>query len=592
MSKIPNVTIHRVGCLVVGAGGAGLRAALEAGRSVDTVVISEVFPTRSHTVSAQGGIGASLGNLEEDDWHYHMWDTVKGSDWLGDQDAIEFMCREAPSVVLELEHMGLPFSRLVDGRIFQRRFGGHTYGYGEGAVCRSCAAADRTGHAMLHTLYEECLRQGVSFYNEFYVLELLKAGGQVAGVLAWDMIKGGFHLFHAKAVLMATGGYARIFRTTSNAHICSGDGASLALRAGFPVEDLEFLQFHPTGIYGAGNLITEGVRGEGGILLNVDNERFMERYAPKIKDLASRDVVSRGMAEELRHGKGCGEGKDYLLLKIDQIGADLIMERLPGIWELAEVFAGVDCTKDPIPVVPTAHYSMGGIPTNYYAEVVVPGADGDETVVPGFYAAGEAACASVHGANRLGTNSLLDIMVFGREGGKRMAAYVAAQPDWPDLPPEAGTIGAAEVTRFLEGEGSERLGRVMEEMRRDMEVHCGVFRTQEDLEILRGKLAAHREAYAKVGVADKGKAYNLDLIEALELGHMLDVAQAVCEGALARTESRGGHYRDDFPERDDQNWQKHTLAFREPDGGLRLAYKPVRMQPLTVEPIPPAKRVY
>ena len=592
MSFSDQITIHRVGALVVGAGGAGLRAALEAGRRVDTAVITQVFPTRSHTVSAQGGIGASLGNVEEDNWQYHMFDTVKGSDWLGDQDAIEFMCRMAPEVVIELEHMGLPFSRLEDGRIYQRAFGGHTSRFGEGEVHRSCAAADRTGHAMLHTLFEECLRQGVRFYNEFYMLELVYHQGVVCGVLAWDMVNGGFHLFHAKATLFATGGYARAFRTTSNAHICTGDGLALTMRAGLPGEDLEFVQFHPTGIYGAGNLITEGVRGEGGYLLNCYEDRFMTVCAPHEKDLACRDVVSRGMAEELRGGRGCGPDKDYLLLKIDHIGADKIMERLPGIWELAMVFAGVDCTKEPIPVVPTAHYSMGGIPTDYHAQVVAPGDDGPETVVPGFFAAGEAACASVHGANRLGTNSLLDLMVFGREGGARMADYVESCSAWPELPEQAGARGREEVQRLVDGGGQERLGPLMEELRADMERHCGVFRTEEDLKALEGKLADYRRRYAQVGLEDKGLAFNLDLVEALELGHLLDVCQGICAGALARTESRGGHYRDDYPQRDDQNWHRHTLCYLEPDGSPRLDYKPVRMKPLTAQTIELAERNY
>lgn len=592
MSISTEITVHRHEALVVGAGGAGMRAALEAGRQVDTAVISQVFPTRSHTVSAQGGIGASLGNVEDDSWQYHMYDTVKGSDWLGDQDAIEFMCREAPNVVIELEHMGLPFSRMEDGRIYQRAFGGHTTKFGKGEVHRSCAAADRTGHAMLHTLFEECLKHGVKFYNEFYVVELIVNQGAVVGVLAWDMVKGGFHLFHAKATLFATGGYSRVYRTTSNAHICSGDGVSLALRAGLPAQDMEFLQFHPTGIYGAGNLITEGVRGEGGYLLNCFEDRFMTVCAPSEKDLACRDVVSRGMAEELRADKGCGPDKDYLLLKVDHIGADVIMERLPGIWELAMVFAGVDCTKEPIPVVPTAHYSMGGVPTNRFAQVVAPGPDGSETVVPGFYAAGEAACASVHGANRLGTNSLLDLMVFGREGGKRMGAYCASLEEFPELPENAGAAGVAEVAGFIDGSGPERLGPIMEEMRGDMERHCGVFRLEEDMVILQDKLQAYRKRFKQMSVQDKGMAYNLDLIEALELGHMLDCCHTICTGALARQESRGGHYRDDYPERDDVNWHQHTLSFIEEDGSLRLDYKPVRMQPLTAESIPLAERKY
>lgn len=591
MGLADNITVHRVEALVVGAGGAGLRAALEAGRQVETAVLSQVFPTRSHTVSAQGGIGASLGNVEEDSWQYHMFDTVKGSDWLGDQDAIEFMCREAPNVVIELEHMGLPFSRLDDGRIYQRAFGGHTSKFGKGEVHRSCAAADRTGHAMLHTLFEECLKHGVRFFNEFYTVELLMNDGAVVGVLAWDMVKGGFHIFHAKATLFATGGYARVFRTTSNAHICTGDGVSLAMRAGLPGEDLEFLQFHPTGIFGAGNLITEGVRGEGGYLVNCYDDRFMTVCAPSEKDLACRDVVSRGMAEELRGGRGCGDKKDFLLLKIDHIGADKIMERLPGIWELAMVFAGVDCTKEPIPVVPTAHYSMGGIPTNYHAEVVAPGSNGDEQVVPGFYAAGEAACASVHGANRLGTNSLLDLMVFGKEGGSRMAQYAQSGAAWPDLPDNAGAGGVAEVKRLMEGGGTERLGPVMEEMREDMEKLCGVFRTADDMSTLQGKLKAYRQRYEKVGLQDKGLAYNLDLVEGLELGHMLDVCECICAGALARQESRGGHYRDDFPTRDDGNWHKHTLSYLNKEG-VRLAYKPVHMKPLTANTIELAERKY
>jgi succinate dehydrogenase / fumarate reductase flavoprotein subunit len=548
MGLSENIRVHRVEALVVGAGGAGLRAALEAGRQVETAVLSQVFPTRSHTVSAQGGIGASLGNVEEDSWQYHMFDTVKGSDWLGDQDAIEFMCREAPKVVIELEHMGLPFSRLDDGRIYQRAFGGHTSKFGQSEVHRSCAAADRTGHAMLHTLFEECLKHGVRFYNEFYTVELLMNEGAVVGVLAWDMVNGGFHIFHAKATLFATGGYARSFRTTSNAHICTGDGAALAMRAGLPAQDLEFLQFHPTGIFGAGNLITEGVRGEGGYLVNCYDDRFMTVCAPSEKDLACRDVVSRGMAEELRGGRGCGDKQDFLLLKIDHIGADKIMERLPGIWELAMVFAGVDCTKEPIPVVPTAHYSMGGIPTNYHAEVVAPGSEGSEQVVPGFYAAGEAACASVHGANRLGTNSLLDLMVFGKEGGAQMAHYVGSGAPWPDLPDNAGANGVAEVKRLMEGGGSERLGPVMEEMREDMEKLCGVFRTADDMATLKDKLQAYRRRFDKVGLQDKGMAYNLDLVEGLELGHMLDVCECICAGALAREESRGGHYRGRFPQ--------------------------------------------
>jgi succinate dehydrogenase / fumarate reductase flavoprotein subunit len=587
-----NVTIHKHDAVIVGAGGAGLRAALEASRSVNTAVISQVFPTRSHTVAAQGGVAASLSNVEPDDWVWHMFDTIKGSDYLGDQDAIEFMCRMAPEVVIELEHMGMPFSRLNDGKIFQRRFGGHTKDFGKDAICRTCAAADRTGHAMLHTLYEQCVKSGVVFYNEFFALQLLTSEGHVVGVLTWDICNGGFHIFHAKATLFATGGYVRVYRTNSNAHINTGDGLSLALRAGLPAEDLEFVQFHPTGIYGVGNLITEGVRGEGGYLLNKDGERFMQRYAPTVWDLASRDVVSRAMAEEMRQGRGCGPKGDFMLLKLDHVGADLIHERLPGIWELARVFAYVDCTKEPIPVVPTAHYSMGGIPTNRFAEVVLGGMDGKEEVVRGFYAAGEAACASVHGANRLGSNSLLDIMVFGKVGGAKMAEFAESLPEHVPLPENPGKEGIQEVRKILDTTDGERMAAIWDELKDTMELNCGVFRTEETLTAQRTLLDRLCQRFKTVRVFDKSLAYNLDLIETLELGHMLDFSKAIVEGALARTESRGAHYRDDFPKRDDENWHKHTLATMEEDGSIRLDYKPVRMKPLTVPTFEPKERVY
>ncbi|MEJ5347240.1 MAG: succinate dehydrogenase flavoprotein subunit [Desulfosoma sp.] len=591
MGDIP-VTVHKHDALIVGAGGAGLRAALEASKSVNTAVISQVFPTRSHTVAAQGGVAASLSNVEPDDWVWHMFDTIKGSDYLGDQDAIELMCRMAPEVVIELEHMGMPFSRLQDGKIFQRRFGGHTKHFGKEAICRTCAAADRTGHAMLHTLYEQCVKNQVIFYNEFFALELLMNEGHVVGVLAWDIANGGFHIFHAKATLFATGGYIRVYKTNSNAHINTGDGLSLTLRAGLPVEDLEFVQFHPTGIYGVGNLITEGVRGEGGYLLNKDGERFMKRYAPTVWDLASRDVVSRAMAEEMRQGRGCGPKGDYILLKLDHIGADIIHERLPGIWELAWVFAHVDCTKEPIPVTPTAHYSMGGIPTNRLAEVVVGNMEKPEEPVKGFYAAGEAACASVHGANRLGSNSLLDIMVFGKVGGKRMAEFAESLPEHVPLPENAGSKGIAEVKNLLNGNGPERMGLIWNELKETMELNCGVFRTEETLTTQREILKKLCERFKKVGIADKGLTYNLDLIETLELGHMLDFSKAIVEGALARQESRGAHYRDDYPNRDDAKWHKHTLATMDEDGTIHLDYKPVRMKPLTVPTFEPKERVY
>jgi len=584
--------LHKHDCLIVGAGGAGLRAALEASLGVKTAVISQVFPTRSHTVSAQGGIGASLGNVEPDNWYWHMFDTVKGSDWLGDQDAIEFMCRMAPEVVLELEHMGLPFSRLENGRIYQRMFGGHTSNFGEKPVCRSCAAADRTGHAMLHTLFEQCLKNGVHFFSEFLALEILTNEGAVNGILAWDIVRGGFHIFQAKAVLFATGGYSRLYATSSNAHINTGDGVALTMRAGFPCEDLEFLQFHPTGIYGAGNLITEGVRGEGGYLLNSGNERFMVKYAPTIKDLASRDVVSRAMAQEIREGRGVGPNKDHILLTLEDIPPEIIHERLPGIWELAETFAGVDCTKEPIPVRPTAHYCQGGLPTNRFAEVVLGSMDEPEKIVPGFYSAGESACASVHGANRLGTNSLLDLLVFGKVGGERMREYALSLPDFVPLAESAGEKGRAEVEGLLESKGQEHMGAIMADMQKTMDENCGVFRTKNSLERQRAEIAALKKRFKNIRQDDHGLVYNLDLVENLEIGHMLDVAAALVEGALARTESRGGHYRDDFSKRDDENWLKHTLTYLEPDGSIRLDFKPVRLKPLTVDTIEPRERVY
>jgi len=587
-----DVTIHKHDALIVGAGGAGLRAALEASRQVNTAVISQVYPTRSHTVSAQGGIAASLGNVEPDNWLWHMFDTVKGSDYLGDQDAIEFLCRTAPEVVIELEHMGLPFSRIEGGTIFQRRFGGHTKDYGKEAVCRACAAADRTGHTLLHTLFEQCIKNGVAFYNEFFALEILKNEDHVVGVLAWDIVHGGFHIFHSKATMFATGGYTRVYRTTSNAHINTGDGLSLTLRAGLCVEDLEFVQFHPTGIYGAGNLITEGVRGEGGYLLNKNGDRFMKTYAPTVWDLASRDVVSRAMAEEMRHGRGCGEKGDFMLLKLDHLGADLIHERLPGIWDLAHVFAHVDCTKEPIPVTPTAHYSMGGIPTNRFAEVVIGSMDQPEQPVKGFYAAGESACASVHGANRLGCNSLLDIVVFGREGGRKMAAFAASLGEYVPLPDQAGAMGTAEVKNLLATTGKERMDSIWEVLRDTMEKNCGVFRTEETLTAQKQIVEQLCRRFKTVAIDDKSMTYNLDLLETLELGHMLDFSRAIVDGALARQESRGGHYRDDYPKRDDVTWHKHSLAYQEPDGSIRLDYKPVRMKPLTVPTFPPKERVY
>ncbi|HAL87383.1 MAG TPA: succinate dehydrogenase flavoprotein subunit [Deferribacteraceae bacterium] len=585
------VEYHKFDVVVVGAGGAGLNAAQVASQHVKTAVISEVYPTRSHTISAQGGISASLGNLEEDHWHWHMFDTVKGSDYLADQDAAEYMTRKAPEMIIALEHIGLPFSRTPDGKIAQRPFGGHTAEFGKRPVKRACYAADRTGHAMLQNLYEKSVEQGTHFYSEFYALELLVNNGTVNGVLCYDIQNGEFHIFHAKAIIFATGGNCRIYQTNSNAHINTGDGLALALRKGFSWSDAEFFQFHPTGIYGAGNLITEGVRGEGGILLNKDGERFMERYAPTIKDLAPRDIVSRSMMKEILDGRGVGPKADHILLKIDHIGIEAILEKLPGIHELSLVFAGADCTKEPIPVVPTAHYQNGGIPTGYLTQVIKGNMDGEE-FVPGFFAAGECASASVHGANRLGTNSLLDLVVFGRTAGEQAAKFAQENP-FVDLVEDAGKEGLATMQKFANSNGTNTFGPVWEELTRIMQTNVGVFRTEElmteALEVL-DKLEAKMDDFR---VVDKSSVYNLDLIEALELNNMILVAKAAAKAALARKESRGGHYRDDYPDRDDANFLKHTEVYLEEDGKTpRVDYRKVRMQPLTVEPFPPKARVY
>ncbi len=583
--------VRRFDAVIVGGGGAGLRAALELSKSgLNTAVLSKVFPTRSHTVAAQGGISASLGNVQEDRWDWHMYDTVKGSDWLGDQDAIEFMCRRAPDAVVELEHMGMPFDRVESGKIYQRPFGGHTAEYGKRAVERACAVADRTGHAMLHTLYQQNVRANTQFFVEWSALDLIRDdNGDVVGVTAMEMETGEVYIFHSKAVLFATGGGGRIYASSTNAFMNTGDGLGICARAGIPLEDMEFWQFHPTGVAGAGVLITEGVRGEGGILLNSDGERFMERYAPTVKDLASRDVVSRAMALEIHEGRGCGKNKDYVLLKLDHLGADKIMEKLPGIREIAMQFAGVDCIKDPIPVVPTTHYMMGGIPTNYLGEVMVP-KDGEyEVHVEGLYAAGECACASVHGANRLGTNSLLDLVVFGKAAAESMIKYINQQTGWKELPANAGNLTEQRLSRLENQTGGENVDQLRNELQRMVQSHAGVFRTDAILKDGVEKIMQMAERVKKTEIKDKSKVWNTARLEALELDNLIEVAKATLVSAEARKESRGAHASDDHPDRDDKNWMKHTMYHPLTN---TLTYKPVHTKPLSVDYIEPAKRVY
>ncbi len=588
------VTTRKFDAVVVGGGGAGLRAALQlAEAGLKTAVLSKVFPTRSHTVAAQGGISASLGNVQEDKWEWHMYDTVKGSDWLGDQDAIEFMCRQAPEAVVELEHFGMPFDRVDSGKIYQRPFGGHTRVAEDGRrlpVERACAVADRTGHAMLHALYQRNVRARSQFFVEWMALDLVRdADGDVVGVTALEMETGEVSVFHAKAVLFATGGAGRIYASSTNAFINTGDGLGMSVRAGIPLEDMEFWQFHPTGVAGAGVLITEGVRGEGGILLNANGERFMERYAPTVKDLASRDVVSRAMAQEIYEGRGCGKDKDHVVLKLDHRGPEVINKRLPGIREIAIKFAGVDPIKEPIPVVPTCHYMMGGIPTNYKGEVVVPVGSSPEVPVRGFYAAGECACASVHGANRLGTNSLLDLVVFGKSAGNSMIDYIKANPEHKPLPADAADFSLARIARLDNQTGGEEVAVVRNDMQKIVQKHAGVFRTQEVLAEGVAQIKAVAERAARTQIKDKSKVFNTARIEALEMENLIEVALATLTAAEARKESRGAHSRDDFPDRDDANWMKHSLYLKDESA---LQYKPVHTEPLTVEAVPPQKRVY
>jgi succinate dehydrogenase / fumarate reductase flavoprotein subunit len=586
------LAVRKFYAVIVGAGGAGMRASLqlaEAGFKV--AVLSKVFPTRSHTVAAQGGIGAALGNMGEDSWHWHMYDTVKGSDWLGDQDTIEFMCREAPRSVIELEHFGMPFDRNEDGTVYQRPFGGHMQNFGAGpAVQRSCCAADRTGHAMLHTLYQRNVRANTHFFVEWMALDLIRdASGQVVGLTAMEMESGEAVVFHARAVLFATGGAGRVFASSTNAYINTGDGLGMAARAGIPLEDMEFWQFHPTGVAGAGVLITEGVRGEGGYLLNKDGERFMERYAPNAKDLASRDVVSRAMATEIKDGRGCGEDADHVLLKLDHLGEELIENKLPGIREIARKFANVDPVRDPIPVVPTCHYMMGGIPTNYRGEVVAPSGGDPEAVVPGFYAAGECACASVHGANRLGTNSLTDLLVFGKASGDSTIRFLKENPVHKDLPADATDMTRERLARLDSRENGESVHEVGAELRRTMQQHCGVFRFPDLLEEGVRKIKEVEQRVSRLAIGDKSRTFNTARVEALEVENLIEVAVASLVSADARKESRGAHDRSDFPQRDDANWIKHTLWYRE---NSRLEYKPVHMNPLTAQTIEPKVRTY
>lgn len=590
-----DIVDHHHDVVVIGAGGAGLRATLGmAATGLSTVCVTKVFPTRSHTTAAQGGISAALGNNSEDSWQWHMYDTVKGSDWLGDQDAIEYMCREAPAAVIELEHFGVPFSRNEDGTIYQRPFGGMTTRFGEGVAQRTCAAADRTGHAILHTLYQQCLKYKAEFCIEYFATDLIMDDGACRGVLAWDLTTGTLHRFHGHAVILATGGCGRLFLSATSAHTCTGDGSAMVLRAGLPLQDMEFVQFHPTGIYGAGVLITEGVRGEGGFLTNAQGERFMERYAPNAKDLASRDVVSRAMTIEINEGRGVGPQRDHIHLNLMHLGKEVIEERLPGIAESARVFANVDVTRDPIPVIPTAHYNMGGIPTNHQGEVVTLKDGNPDKVVPGLMAIGECACVSVHGANRLGSNSLLDIIVFGRAAAMRAAELIK-----PGMPHKALRDDHIEplLARFdkvRNASGSLTTAQIRERMQRTMQRYATVFRSRETLEEGLEKMRDIFSSFQDLRITDRSLTWNTDLLEALELENLLYQAQTVISGALQREESRGSHAREDFPDRDDENWMRHTLAWVNDKGNVHHDYRPVHLYTLTdeCEVIPPKKRVY
>jgi succinate dehydrogenase / fumarate reductase flavoprotein subunit len=596
MTSAYPITEHHYDMIVVGAGGAGLRATFGlAQKGLKTACISKVFPTRSHTVAAQGGISAALGNMGEDDWRFHFYDTIKGSDWLGDQDAIQYMCREAIPAIIELEHQGVPFSRTADGKIYQRPFGGMTTHYGKGTAQRTCAAADRTGHAILHTLYQQSLAHQAEFFVEYFALDLIMdADGVCRGVLALDMSEGTLHLFRAHGTVLATGGYGRAYFSATSAHTCTGDGGGMALRAGLGLQDMEFVQFHPTGIYGAGCLITEGVRGEGGILRNASGERFMERYAPNAKDLASRDVVSRSMTIEIREGRGVGEHKDHIHLDLTHLDPADIHKKLPGIAESAKIFAGVDVTKQPIPVIPTVHYNMGGIPTNYHGEVVQLKDGNPDAVVPGLYAIGEAACVSVHGANRLGSNSLLDLVVFGRAVANRCAETIKPGQAHKRLAGDATDKALSNLDRLRNASGDTPTAVIRDRMQRSMQAHAAVFRTQETLEEGVEQIRAIRESFDDVRVSDRSLVWNSDLIETLELQNLLGQALVTITSAENRKESRGAHAREDFPDRDDVQWHKHTLCWVDEAGNTRIDYRPVHMYTLDdeVEVVPPVARVY